>query len=117
VAFWTGLIYDSGARAYALDTLGALSSAARQELWIAAGREGLRASAGGHSTREAARGLLKASKHALQARGFGEEKWLAPLEKNLHDLQSPADRVLEIYDGDRKRDLATLIRYSAERSA
>ena len=117
VAFWTGIIYSRRARETALDVLGSLSTKERGEIWVAAGREGYRARAAGHSLQALAQQFLAVARQGLVERGLGEEAYLAPLEQAAREGKNPADRILELYNGPWKQDMRQVIRYSAERSA
>ncbi len=116
VAFWTGLMYGPDARLQALDCLGTLSDKLRNELWVAAGREGLRAKVGGLHLETLASELLAASRDSLLKRGRGEEKFLVPLEKNVAQGKNPANLLLENFLGPWKKDITKAILYSADRS-
>lgn len=116
VAFWTGLMYSHEGRARALDLLGTLSIPLREELWVSAGREGMRAHVRGLSMRAIGQELTETAKRALILRGHGEERFLKPLERGLHEGKNPADHVLELFQGPWKGSIAELIRYSAARS-
>lgn len=117
VAFWTGLMYDEQARLLAIDRLGTLSAKLRDEFWILAGKDGLRATLKGLTMRNLAAELLEASRRTLVRRGKGEEVFLKPLEKNISESKNPADRVLELFNGPWQGSMAELIRYCASRSA
>ncbi|MBY0371394.1 hypothetical protein K2X33_11950 [bacterium] len=117
VAFWTGVIYSEAARNLALDRLGSLTPKLRNELWVAAGREGLHASIGGISMQSLALEMLEAARKSLVHRGLGEENYLVSLEQDIRQGKNPADKVLELYDGPAKQNLAAIVRYCAERSA
>ncbi len=116
IAFWTGILYSEEARTLAIDRLGTLSPRLRDELWVAAGREGLRASVGGLSLRQLAKDLFAVSRQTLIDRGLGEDKLLASVEKSIQESKNPADQVLELFNGPWKQDFSEVIRYSADRS-
>jgi glutamate--cysteine ligase len=116
IAFWTGILYSEEARLLAIDRLGTLSPRLRDELWVAAGKDGLRASVGGLSLRALAKDLFTISRRKLIDRGLGEDKLLASVERSIQDSKNPADRVLELFNGPWKQDFAEVIRYSADRS-
>jgi glutamate--cysteine ligase len=105
VAFWTGLMYSEPARLFVLDKLGTLSPKQREELWIAAGREGLKATAGGVSLHSLAKEVLEVSRKSLLRRGLQEERFLEPVERTVVDGKNPADRLLEAYLGPWKQDM------------
>lgn len=112
-AFWTGLMYSEEARLLALDRLGTFSPKLRNEFWIAAGRDGLKASVGGIELRKTGLELLEAARRSLRRRGMDEEKYLKPIEKTLAEGKNPANRILELFQGPWKGNMAELIRYSA----
>jgi glutamate--cysteine ligase len=116
IAFWTGILYSEEARLLAIDRMGTLSPRLREELWVAAGKEGLRATVGGLSLRTLAKDLLEVARKTLSHRGFEEERLLKPLEKNIAESKNPADYVLELFSGPWKGNLSELIRYGADRS-
>lgn len=116
VAFWTGLMFSEEARTVAYDHLGTLSPKLRQELWVAAGREGMRATVGGLSMKALAHDLVEASRRSLVKRGFGEEKYLKTVDQTLADGKNPADRVLEHFTQS-GGDMNDLFLYLASASA
>ncbi len=115
IAFWTGLIYSEEARALVLEKLGKLEPKTLESLWIAAGKQGMKASVEGLSLLELGRQVFAMSRQALVSRGLGEEKFLAPLEANLAEGKNPANRILELYNGAWKQNMGEVIRYSASR--
>lgn len=46
---------------------------------------------------ELAEKALKIARKGLKKRGYGEEEFLAPLEKRLKDRKAPAERILTVY--------------------
>jgi glutamate--cysteine ligase len=108
-AFWLGLLYSESARGLAIERLGKLSAATRREWWITAGREGLAARVEGTPIFTIAKELVAAAAQSLKERKRGEEKYLAPVERNLDERTNPGKRVLDSFLGEWKHDPARLI--------
>lgn len=108
-AFWMGLLYDADARVLALNRLGALTAEQRYELWIETSKVGLKAKTAGLSVQKIAEELVEASRATLVRRGYGEEKYLDCLGKNVAAGKNPANIVLEglhrEWNGDLKKML------------
>lgn len=113
-AFWTGLLYSPGARQVALELVGRIGNAEREEATLAAAKVALAAKVGGRPMHEVASELVRVSEQSLLARGFGEEKYLAPIKENLEDGVCPAERVLHHFRGAWGGRMAPLVEYSAE---
>lgn len=93
-AFWMGVLYSKDARRLALDRLGELTPKQRDNLLVLATQVGLKASLGGVKLKDIAGELLHESRCSLKDRGFGEEKFLEPLEENFKRGICPADNIL-----------------------
>lgn len=113
-AFWTGLLYSSGARQIALELVGRLSAGEREEATLAAAKTALACKVGGRPMHEVASELVRLAEQSLRARGFGEEKYLDPIKENLQDGVSPAERVLHQFRGAWGGRMAPLVEYSAQ---
>ncbi|WP_149539527.1 glutamate--cysteine ligase [Siccirubricoccus phaeus] len=98
-ALWVGLLYDDAAqkaaaalvREWGVEEIGALRAAVP--------REALGAQIRGRPVREVAREVLAIARDGLQARGLGEEVYLAPLEEIVASGLTQADRLLALYHG------------------
>jgi gamma-glutamylcysteine synthetase len=108
-AFWLGLLYSESARKLAIDRFSGLSPASRREWWITSGRDGLSAKVDGTAILPIARDLVNAAAASLKQRGRGEERYLAPIERNLDERTNPGKRVLDLFMGEWKHDPARLI--------
>ncbi len=109
VALWTGLLYDAEARRTVIERLGGLPAEALRRLGGAVARDGLRAREGDEEVRSIAQALVSAARAALRRRGRGEERLLDPLDPILADGRSPADLLLERWNGELGRDPDKLI--------
>ena len=98
-AFWVGLMYDQTALDAAWDLVKDLTADTREALRIAASEKGLQAEAGDVKMLDLARAATKLSQAGLQARGHGEEVFLAPLTHSLKSGTTQADRWLRDYHG------------------
>lgn len=98
-AFWVGLIYDDAAQKAARALTRHWSVAEMHALRADAPRLGLEASIAGRSLRDVARDALAISQAGLQARGLGEEVYLAPLHEIVASGMTQADRILALFHG------------------
>lgn len=112
VAFWVGLLYSAEARQRVLHHCSAANAKDREALWLAASKEGLAAKAGGCGVRTLAGELVAIARSTLKARGFGEEKFLEPVEQTIEDGMNPAQRILREFHGGWGRSVPKLIRYA-----
>ena len=107
-AFWVGLMYDQTALDAAWDLAKGLDADTRQGLRVAASVSALQGEAGGVKLLDLARAAVGLSHAGLAARGHGEEAQLAPLVESLKSGKVQADRWLELYEGDWRRDLTPI---------
>ncbi|MFN3281824.1 MAG: glutamate--cysteine ligase [Tabrizicola sp.] len=107
-AFWVGLMYDQTALDAAWDLVKGLDAETREGLRVAASVAALRGEAGGVRLLDLARAAVGLSHAGLVARGLGEEVQLAPLVESLKTGRVQADRWLELYEGDWRRDLTPI---------
>jgi glutamate--cysteine ligase len=104
-AFWVGLLYDSAALDGAWELVKSWSAAERERLRADVPRHALRASIGGRSVQEIARDALALARAGLKARGFtngageDETRYLDPLDGIAASGRTPAEGLLELYEG------------------
>jgi glutamate--cysteine ligase len=104
-AFWAGILYHPDARRLVLDTLGHLKRGEREQMLDSTCRLGLKTKFGNYEIKALAEEFVAAAKLGLQARGYGEEKLLEPLEASLEEGICPADRVLTAFrSGSKKKE-------------
>jgi glutamate--cysteine ligase len=108
-AFWLGLLYSSEARRLALELLKPFLPDRLEQLWEGASRDGLRTQAGGIDMISVARRLVTTAQATLEARGYGEEKFLAPALKNIEARENPADQILKGWRGPWKQSMEALV--------
>ncbi len=107
-AFWTGLMYDQTALDAAWDLVKGLDAETRQGLRVAASVSALQGEAGGVKLMDLARAAVGLSHAGLAARGFGEERLLAPLVASLNAGKVQADHWLEQVRGPWAGDLTRI---------
>ena len=115
-AFWVGLTYDQGALDAAWDLVKGWDAETRDEMRVAASKDGLQAMAGGRSMLSLAAEVLGIARSGLKARarpGLGgmvqdERHFLHALEDSIESGKSPADELLEHYYGDWNGDLTRI---------
>lgn len=107
-AFWVGLMYDQTALDAAWDLVKGFDAETREGLRVAAGVSALQGEAGGVKLMDLARAAVGLSHAGLAARGYGEEKNLAPLMDSLGSGKVQADRWLDRYKGEWAGDLTRL---------
>src|SRR5690606_19532750 len=99
-AFWTGLMYDQTALDAAWDLVKGFDTETREALRVAASVSALQGEAEGVKLMDLARAAVALSQAGLAARGFGEERLLAPLMESLGSGRVQADRWLDLYRGE-----------------
>jgi glutamate--cysteine ligase len=111
-ALWVGLLYDDAALDAAWDEVKHWSLAERQRLRDAVPGLGLKArTPGGESLRELGTRILAIAEAGLKARGRlnlagdNESGFLDPLREVLATGSTPADRLLEAYEGEWAGDI------------
>jgi len=114
VAFWLGILYDSGSRALVLKLLGGMTPKERDQAMCDASHIGLEAKLGKWEMEQVAGELVSAAYQALKNRGRGEERFLELIVENLEGSVCPADMVLRLFQGEWKGSIAPLVAYSSE---
>jgi glutamate--cysteine ligase len=114
-AFWVGLLYDQGALDAAWDIVKGWSIEAQQQLRDDVPRLGLKATApDGRPLHELAARILDIASAGLSARdetnsmGDNEVGFLNPLRELIAEGKSPADKLLERYQGEWAGDLSRI---------
>ena len=107
-AFWTGLTYDQTALDAAWDLVKGFDAETRQGLRVAASVSALQGEAEGVKLMDLARAAVGLSHAGLVARGYGEERLLAPLVESLESGKVQADRWLDLYRGEWGRSLTPI---------
>lgn len=97
-ALWVGLLYDDAAQKAAAALIRDWSVPEMNALRQAVPVQGLSATIGGHALRDVAKDVVAIARGGLRARGFGEEKHLAPLEAVLASGETQADRWIRRYE-------------------
>ena len=104
-AFWTGLLYDkttleqvhSWLIDWYKDDISALYEQAR--------KHGLKGKGiNGETIKDMAEKALAFAKQGLEARGHGEEAYLAPLTQIIHSGTTPAERMIQAVNADPQKD-------------
>ncbi|WMS44744.1 glutamate--cysteine ligase [Acuticoccus sp. MNP-M23] len=104
-ALWVGLMYDDGVLDQAMALAGELSAEDRADLWRNVPRDGLTGTVNGRSVAAIARDVVALSAEGLRRRAHAhgeaadERHFLAPLEDAAHSARSPADELLDAYNG------------------
>jgi glutamate--cysteine ligase len=93
-AFWVGLLYDDAAQKAAAGLVRGWSVAQLQALRADVPRRALDTVIGGVPLHEVARDVLAIARDGLSARGHGEERFLAPLERIAASSETQADHWL-----------------------
>jgi glutamate--cysteine ligase len=110
-ALWTGLLYDKEALGGASALTADWSKSERQELRDTVPRLGLDTPFRGSTLRDVAREMVALAESGLKRRarrdlsGEDERMALAPLHATIEDGQSPAERLLALYDGPWRHDI------------
>jgi glutamate--cysteine ligase len=114
-ALWVGLLYDDGALDAAWDEVKGWSLAERQRLRDAVPRLGLNArTPGGETLRELGMRVLAIAEAGLNARarlnlaGDNESGFLDPLREVLASGRTPAERLLDSYEGEWAGDISRI---------
>ena len=107
-AFWVGLMYDDAALDAAWDLVKALDADQREALRVAASVSGLKAQVDDVKLIDLARASVALSHAGLAARGLDEQRFLAPLVRNLAKEETQADKWLKLYDGEWGGNLAPI---------
>ncbi len=112
-AYWVGLTYDQTALDAAWDLVKSWDAETREALRVAAAEDGLQARVGDISMHELARETVAIAEAGLKARarpGAGglvpdETHFLNALKESVETGKTPADEMLEDYEGDWNGDL------------
>jgi glutamate--cysteine ligase len=104
-AFWVGLLYDDAALGAAWDLVKAWSAEDRERLRADVSKLGLKGAVAGRPVLDVARDALALSRAGLKARGFRDEtgrdetRHLDALEEIVASGKTPAERLLDLYEG------------------
>lgn len=104
-ALWIGLLYDPAAQAAAWDLCKDWTVEQRAQLRADAAHVGLKATVAGRSVRDVARDVLAIAREGLNRRNrlggslTNESGYLADLDEIVASGVTPAERLLELYDG------------------
>jgi glutamate--cysteine ligase len=111
-ALWTGIFYDQAALAAAWDLCKAWSPEAREQLRLDAARTGLKGTVEGRPIKDVAADMVAIAKEGLKRRarlsacGKDETGYLSELEEIADSGLTPADRLLELYNGPWRGDVS-----------
>lgn len=120
-AFWVGLTYDQSALDAAWDLVKDWDAETREELRVAASKDGLQAQVGGINMHDLARETVAIAEAGLKSRampGAGglvpdETHFLNALKESIESGQVPADELLAQYHGDWDHDLTQIYKAHA----
>ncbi len=115
-AFWVGLTYDQGALDAAWDLVKNWNAETRDGLRVAASEQGLQAQVGSVSMHDLAREVVAIADAGLKARAKpgaagmipDETHFLNALKESVETGKTPADELLEEYNGDWNKDLTRI---------
>ena len=105
LALWGGVFYDDAALEAAWDLCKHWTTDQRRALRVDAARIGLKAEIAGRSLKDVAADMVAIAKQGLKARAeyagdmLDETTFLKPLEEIADSGLTPADRLLELYNG------------------
>jgi len=117
-ALWKGLLYESGARAAALELVGSSTHETRLAARGDVARRGLAAEFGGRPVLDLARELALISRAGLRRIGHAgktepdERSFLEPIFEQLERGVSPGQVVLDCWEGEWEKSLDRLIEYA-----
>jgi glutamate--cysteine ligase len=118
-ALWVGLLYDAGVLDEAVALAGELTAEDRHHLWLTVPRDGLSGSVGGRPVKALAQDVVALASEGLRrrARASGdapdERGFLTPLEDAAHSGRTPADELLDAYDGPWQHDIRKVFETNA----
>ena len=112
-ALWGGLLYDHAALDGAWELVKAATSQQRQALRHDVPKLGLKAQFMGRSLQALGKDVLALARQGLVARGLGEEPFLDVLDEIVASGLTPADRLLELYHGPWKGEIAPVFKAAA----
>lgn len=115
-AFWVGLTYDQSALDAASDLTRSWNAETREAWRVSAAKDGLQATVAGQSMQDIAREAVAIATSGLKARampGAGgliadETHFLNALHESVETGRTPADELLERYQGDWNGDLTRI---------
>ena len=115
-AFWVGICYDQGSLDAAWDMVKSWNEIHRENLRVAAAKEGLDASVGSIRLIDLAKETILISENGLKNRAQAssnglysdESLFLDSLKENIEKRKSSADELLEKYHGSWNRDLTKI---------
>jgi glutamate--cysteine ligase len=115
-AFWVGLMYDQASLDAAWDMVKGWDAETREDLRVAASVDGLQAQVGDIKMHDLAREAVALSEAGLKARarsGAGglvpdETHFLNALKESIETGKSPADELLDCYNGEWAGDLSRI---------
>jgi glutamate--cysteine ligase len=99
-ALWVGLLYDARAQAEAAALVADWTQAEREALRVNVARLGLKTPFRGGTVQDIALKVLDIAARGLEARGLGEGKYLKELRAIAESGVTPAERLLEMYEGE-----------------
>jgi glutamate--cysteine ligase len=111
-ALWTGIFYDKAALAAAWDLCKAWAPESREQLRLDAVKYGLKAQIEGRSARDVAVDMVAIAKHGLRRRArlnagmVDETGYLSELEEIADSGITPAERLLDLYNGPWQGDVS-----------
>jgi glutamate--cysteine ligase len=115
-AFWVGLLYEADVLDEAFQLVKNWTAAEVDELRGAVPRTGLSAVMKGEAVRDIARRVLDLSSEGLRRRarfgrsGADERTYLSGLEETVSVGKTPAERLIEEYQGEWEGDITQLFR-------
>jgi glutamate--cysteine ligase len=118
-ALWIGLLYDQPSLAAAWDLCKGWSIADHDSLRSDVARLGLKAKVGGRSVRDVARDVLAIAREGLKNRGrlnasmSDERAYLAELDEIVDSGLTPAERLLDLYHGPWRGQIAPVFEAAA----
>jgi glutamate--cysteine ligase len=109
-ALWTGIFYDSAALAAAWDLCKTWRIEDHERLRADVARQGLKAQIAGRSAQDVARDMLAIAREGLKRRarmadGVDEGRYLDDLDEIANSGVTPAERLLERYNGAWRGDI------------
>ncbi|MEY8882984.1 glutamate--cysteine ligase [Donghicola sp. XS_ASV15] len=115
-AFWVGLMYDQSALDAAWDLCKDFTAPQREALRIAASEQGLQAQVDGINMLDLARNVVDIAEGGLKARGKegagglvpDETHFLNALKESIESGKTPADELLDRYNGEWGGDLTRI---------
>lgn len=111
-ALWTGVLYEDSALEAAWDLCKDWSVDGHEGLRAQVARSGLKAQVGGRTVQDIARDMVAIARDGLKARNrlsgglVDETNYLADLEEIVETGMTPAERLLQLYEGPWNRDMS-----------